>query len=80
MTATVIARALAMPLEERRERWTAMMARIEDNSVGHWCANFVEALAEDGFASQPAEALALSRDGEAGRTAGSASPWSRARN
>jgi trehalose 6-phosphate synthase len=80
MTATVMARALAMPLEERRERWTAMMARIEDNSVGHWCANFVEALAEDGFASQPAEALALSRDGEAGRTAGSASPWSRARN
>jgi trehalose 6-phosphate synthase len=68
LTASAIARALAMSIEERRERWSALMARVEENTVGHWCANFVEALAADGFASLPVESLGSARDGEAVRT------------
>jgi trehalose 6-phosphate synthase len=64
LTATVMGRALSMPLDERRERWSALMARIEENTVGHWCANFIDTLAEDGFASLPAEPLASARDTE----------------
>ncbi|HKG76460.1 MAG TPA: trehalose-6-phosphate synthase, partial [Beijerinckiaceae bacterium] len=51
-TGAAIARALSMPIEERKERWTAMMARLKDNSVDRWCANFIETLASE----QPATA------------------------
>ena len=44
-TGAAIARALSMPIDERKERWTAMMARLKDNSVDRWCANFIETLA-----------------------------------
>jgi trehalose 6-phosphate synthase len=67
LTAAAIARALVMPLEERRERWAALMARIDDNTIDHWCTSFVEALAEDGFAPLPAEALPSAREAETGR-------------
>ena len=43
-TAASIALALAMPREERQERWRAMMARISANTVDDWCRNFVGAL------------------------------------
>jgi trehalose 6-phosphate synthase len=79
VTAAAIARALVMPVEERRERWSALMARIEDNTVEHWCTSFVEALAEDGFASVPAESL-VTREAESGRTGRMAAPSSRIRN
>jgi trehalose 6-phosphate synthase len=79
VTAAAIARALVMPVEERRERWSALMARIEDNTVEHWCTSFVEALAEDGFASVPAETL-VTREADAGRTGRMAAPSSRIRN
>ena len=46
-TATAIAHALDMSLEERRERWNALMGRLRDNSVAHWCRNFLAALREE---------------------------------
>jgi len=46
-TAGAIARALAMPLEERKERWSAMMASLKENSVDRWRARFLDALADD---------------------------------
>ena len=44
--AQAIARAFFMPAEERRARWTAMMAKLRTNSVQTWFANFVTALAD----------------------------------
>jgi trehalose 6-phosphate synthase len=43
-TATAIAEAIAMPLDERVARWRAMFAQLERNDVNHWCENFLEAL------------------------------------
>jgi trehalose 6-phosphate synthase len=43
-TAAAISRAIDMSREERRERWQAMMNRLEANGVEHWCANFIERL------------------------------------
>jgi trehalose 6-phosphate synthase len=55
-TAGTIKRALDMPLEERKERWTAMMATVESNTVDRWCETFLAAL---GGAGEPmAEARA----------------------
>ena len=36
--------ALGMPLEERRERWQAMMAVLRRNSIVAWRESFLEAL------------------------------------
>ncbi len=44
-TATTIKRALDMPLDERKERWAAMMAKVESNTVDRWCENFLAVLA-----------------------------------
>jgi trehalose 6-phosphate synthase len=46
-TANAIVRALQMPLEERKERWAAMMEKLRANTVDHWCAAFLAALAEE---------------------------------
>jgi trehalose 6-phosphate synthase len=43
--AQAIGRAFFMPLEERRARWSAMMAKLKANSVQKWFADFVSALA-----------------------------------
>lgn len=43
--ARTVAKALAMSLEERRERWTAMMAKLENSQLDAWFSDFVEALA-----------------------------------
>jgi len=42
--ARMVATALAMPIEERRERWTAMMAKLENSQLDAWFSDFVEAL------------------------------------
>ena len=42
--ADAFARAAAMPLAERRERWAAMMQPIERNDIHAWCAGFLAAL------------------------------------
>ncbi|MFT0859769.1 alpha,alpha-trehalose-phosphate synthase (UDP-forming) [Ancylobacter sp. G4_0304] len=36
--------ALAMPLEERRERWQANMAVVESNTIHKWCDTFLDDL------------------------------------
>ncbi len=45
-----IARALQMPVEERRERWSTMMGRLRSNTVQAWCQGFLDSLrgASDG--------------------------------
>jgi trehalose 6-phosphate synthase len=42
--AQAIATALAMPLDERRERWDAMMARLRQRTVQRWFSDFTEML------------------------------------
>jgi len=37
-------RALAMPVEERRARWTSMMSALRANDLGVWRRNFLRAL------------------------------------
>lgn len=44
--ASTIARALRMPLEERRERWESMMARLRNNTVEAWCQHFLSTLTD----------------------------------
>jgi trehalose 6-phosphate synthase len=61
-TASAIARAFAMPLEERRDRFAAMMAVLSSNTIEHWSARFLEALGgqnEDCFDDQ---VLSVSED------------------
>ncbi|HEX2555982.1 MAG TPA: alpha,alpha-trehalose-phosphate synthase (UDP-forming) [Microvirga sp.] len=45
-TGVAIRQALEMPLEERRERWQTMAARLRGNGVETWCRNFLAVLAE----------------------------------
>jgi len=40
-----ISRALVMPLEERRERWSAMIGKLRSTSVQSWFADFTTELA-----------------------------------
>jgi len=40
-----IRQGLTMSLDERKERWAAMMATIEHNDVTHWRESFITALA-----------------------------------
>jgi len=42
--ARAIATAVAMPLDERRERWAAMMKVLEASSLTHWFTSYVAAL------------------------------------
>ena len=42
--ADAIARARAMPLAERRERWHAMMAPVSRHDIHAWCEDFLAAL------------------------------------
>ncbi|HEV3183625.1 MAG TPA: trehalose-6-phosphate synthase, partial [Xanthobacteraceae bacterium] len=42
--ARAITTALAMPLDERRKRWTAMMGVLEASSLNHWFTSYVAAL------------------------------------
>jgi trehalose-6-phosphate synthase len=83
-TAACMIRALTMPLEERQERWAAMMARVDENTVESWCASFVEALAADAPLSP--EAIAAGREVELIATGRPASgrrvrgPWTTSKN
>ena len=46
-TAAAIARAFAMPLDERKDRWNAMMAALRANSVYDWASHFLQALVHE---------------------------------
>jgi trehalose 6-phosphate synthase len=41
-----IAAALSMNLEERRERWHAMIAKLRSSSIQNWFADFLRALSD----------------------------------
>jgi len=56
-----IAIALKMPLDERRERWEAMMKNLRTSSVHTWFADFVGALGS--ASSAPANAPTLNGGG-----------------
>jgi hypothetical protein len=43
-TADALARAFVMPLDERKDRWRAMMAVLRANTVHDWASHFLEAL------------------------------------
>ncbi|MGU3400503.1 alpha,alpha-trehalose-phosphate synthase (UDP-forming) [Brucellaceae bacterium D45D] len=43
--AHAISRAIAMPLQERKERFSAMMQFLNENDVTRWCDRFLERLA-----------------------------------
>jgi trehalose 6-phosphate synthase len=47
ISAAAIARAFAMPLDERKDRWHAMMASLRANSVHDWASHFLQALANE---------------------------------
>lgn len=42
--ATAIARAMEMPLAERKERWQPMFDRLVTNDVNAWCRSFLDTL------------------------------------
>lgn len=46
-TAAAIARAIDMPVEERRERWTGMLKHLQHHTAQHWADTFISALTED---------------------------------
>ena len=47
--ADAIARGLTMPLEERQERFNAMMETLHGNTLTHWRDNFIQVLSEAPF-------------------------------
>ncbi len=46
-TAAAIARAYAMPLGERKDRWNSLMAVLRANSVHDWASHFLQALGNE---------------------------------
>lgn len=47
--ADAIARGIDMSLEERTERWRAMMVKLKENTLSHWLESFLEALSHAPF-------------------------------
>jgi trehalose 6-phosphate synthase len=63
-TADAIARALRMPLGERKERWSTMMATLQANDVSDWSERFLQVLTDehdqpDGMFLRPESAYPL---------------------
>jgi trehalose 6-phosphate synthase len=46
-TANAIGRAISMPVEARRERYSSMMPKLREHDVGAWCRTFLEVLEQD---------------------------------
>ena len=55
-TAEALARGLAMPLEERRQRWQGMMATLRENDVFAWCHAFLDDLSGTARTTAPSAA------------------------
>src|SRR3546814_1342501 len=66
LVADAILRALEMPLEERKQRWRAMMDNIAEQDVGWWRARFVALLDPEEVETNPRREVAL----EIGRAQG----------
>jgi trehalose 6-phosphate synthase len=54
--ARAISTGLVMPIEERRERWHAMIAKLKAHSIQFWFADFVHALGEVRRVASPGSA------------------------
>ena len=62
--ADAIKRALAMPVEERRRRWRALMDGVERDDVVAWRDNFVASLEEAHVGGKTRRArIAAAREG-----------------
>jgi trehalose-6-phosphate synthase len=48
-----ISMALRMPIEERRERWTAMIGKLRSTSVQSWFSDFTGELSQVRRAAVP---------------------------
>jgi trehalose 6-phosphate synthase len=60
--AGAIAQALAMPLEERRERHAALLRGVTENNVNKWQKDFLDALrSEDRTAEEIRTAMQMSK-------------------
>ncbi|WP_395664853.1 trehalose-6-phosphate synthase [Methylocella sp.] len=73
-TAAAIARAVAMPLGERQERWGDLMRVLRDNSIDHWtrrCLQAIAGVAEDEAGSSLHPAGEVVRSG----VISGAEPW-----
>jgi trehalose 6-phosphate synthase len=74
-TAAAIARGIEMPLEERKDRWRDMMAALRGNSIDHWTANCLRAIAGERATAEPECSLhpagSVVRSGDIPR----AEPW-----
>ncbi|MDB5369578.1 MAG: trehalose-6-phosphate synthase [Roseomonas sp.] len=46
-------RALKMPLEERRDRWSSMMRGLEEQTASRWAENFLAELEEQTLPAEP---------------------------
>jgi len=53
--------ALVMPLEERKRRWTRLMAAVEGAPLSDWFSNYVAALEETRTAARPVERSNIAR-------------------
>ena len=53
--AEALQRALQMPLEERKERWTEMNQRVQTGSAQAWCRDFLAALEDARTEPSPEE-------------------------
>jgi hypothetical protein len=76
--ADAIARAFAMRLDERKDRWHAMIAVLRANSVHYWASHFLEALVtNEGENSdrQMAETNIPGTAGVARPETGAVTPW-----
>jgi trehalose 6-phosphate synthase len=47
-TAAAIGRAIEMPLDERKDRWSDMMAALRGNSIDNWTNSFLQMLGGEG--------------------------------
>jgi len=56
-TAAAIGKALAMPLDERKSRWRAMMTALEANTVDHWTSRFLGAIDADSVSTGATDAV-----------------------
>jgi trehalose 6-phosphate synthase len=56
-TAAAIGQALAMPLDERKARWRAMMTILEANTVDHWTSRFLGALGAESVSTGATDAV-----------------------
>jgi trehalose 6-phosphate synthase len=74
-TAAAIEQAFAMPLDERKERWSSMMETLRLNSIEHWSARFLQALGGEADLAEPERLLQGACGAPAPADGAKADPW-----